>query len=191
MFVADELPPTSREAITQLHSLGLKVIMLTGDKAATAQAVAKQVGVDEVIAEVKPDEKERAIRQLQQQGEVVAMVGDGINDAAALTTANLGIAIGSGADVAIESADIVLVGRDLSAIPMALKLARQTRRTIVQNLGWAFVYNLALIPLATGVFIPLFGLRVPPSLAAAAMALSSISVVSNSLLLRTRRLDAG
>jgi len=190
IFVADAIPPTSREAIAALQKLGLKVIMLTGDKAPTAHAVAKQVGVVEVIAEVKPDEKEGVIRQLQQQGEVVAMVGDGINDAAAITTANLGIAIGSGADVAIESADIVLVGRDLLAIPMTLKLARQTRRTIVQNLGWAFVYNIALIPLATGAFIPLFGLRVPPSLAAAAMALSSISVVSNSLLLRTRRLAA-
>ncbi len=190
LFVADEVPPTSREAIVALQKFGLKVIMLTGDKASTAHAVAKQVNVDEVIAEVRPDEKEGVIRQLQQRGEVVAMVGDGINDAAALTSADLGIAIGSGADVAIESADIVLVGRDLLAIPMALKLARQTRRTIIQNLGWAFVYNLALIPLATGAFIPLFDLRVPPSLAAAAMALSSISVVSNSLLLRTRRLDA-
>ncbi|MBI2479159.1 MAG: copper-translocating P-type ATPase [Planctomycetia bacterium] len=188
IFVADELPPTSIEAIANLKRLKLRVMMLTGDKQATANAVAKRIGLDEVIAEVRPDEKEGVIRQLQQAGEIVAMVGDGINDAAALTTADLGIAIGSGADVAIESADIVLVHRELLGIPMALQLARQTRRTIMQNLAWAFAYNVALIPLATGAFIPLLGVRVPPSLAAAAMALSSISVVTNSLLLRIRRL---
>jgi len=188
IFVADELPPTSGEAIAILKRLKLRVIMLTGDKSATANAVAERIGIDEVIAEVRPDEKEAVVRKLQQEGEVVAMVGDGINDAAALTTADLGIAIGSGADVAIESADIVLVHRELLGIPMALQLARQTRRTILQNLAWAFAYNVALIPLATGAFIASFGVRVPPSLAAAAMALSSISVVTNSLLLRLRRL---
>ncbi|MBC8353082.1 MAG: copper-translocating P-type ATPase [Planctomycetes bacterium] len=188
IFVADELPATSAEAIEALRRLKLRVIMLTGDKASTANFVAQQVGIDEVIAEVLPDEKESIIRKLQCEGAVVAMVGDGINDAAALTTADLGIAIGSGADVAIESADIVLVGRDLLSVPMALKLASMTRRTIVQNLGWAFFYNLALIPFAAGVFVPLLGLRVPPSLAATAMALSSVSVVTNSLVLRTRRL---
>lgn len=188
IFVADELPPTSGEAIAILKRLKLRVIMLTGDKSATANAVAERIGIDEVIAEVRPDEKEAVVRKLQQEGEVVAMVGDGINDAAALTTADLGIAIGSGADVAIESADIVLVHRELLGIPMALQLARQTRRTILQNLAWAFAYNVALIPLATGAFIASVGVRVPPSLAAAAMALSSISVVTNSLLLRLRRL---
>lgn len=189
IYVADALPPSSAEAITSLRRLNLRVIMLTGDKASTAAAVASRTGIDETISEVRPDEKESTIRQLQAEGEVVAMVGDGINDAAALATADLGIAIGSGADVAIESADIVLVGRDLAAVPMALRLARVTRRTIVQNLGWAFIYNLALIPLATGALIPLLGVRVPPSLAAGAMAMSSISVVMNSLLLRVRRLQ--
>jgi Cu+-exporting ATPase len=189
IFVADELPSTSVDAIAALKRLKLRVVMLTGDKAATADAVANRIGIDVVIAEVRPDEKEGVIRKLQQEGEVVAMVGDGINDAAALTTADLGIAIGSGADVAIESADIVLVRRELLAIPLALKLARQTRRKIIQNLGWAFLYNVALIPLATGAFIPLLGLRVPPSFAAAAMAMSSISVVTNSLLLRATRLE--
>jgi P-type Cu+ transporter len=188
IFIADELPSSSSDAIATLQRMALRVVMLTGDKRATAEAVAARVGIDDVIAEVLPDEKEGVIRDLQRNGEIVAMVGDGINDAAALTTADLGIAIGSGADVAIESADIVLVGRDLLAIPAALKLARQTRRTIVQNLSWAFFYNIALIPLATGIFVPVFGLRVPPSLAAAAMAMSSASVITNSLLLRVRKL---
>lgn len=189
IFVADELPPSSYEAVEALHELNLRVMMLTGDKANTAAAVAHRIGIDETMSEVRPDEKESAIRNLQAEGEVVAMVGDGINDAAALAIADLGIAIGSGADVAIESADVVLVGRDLAAVPMALKLARATRRTIVQNLAWAFVYNLALIPLAAGILIPVLGVRVPPSLAAGAMAMSSISVVANSLLLRVRRLQ--
>ena len=191
IFVADEVPASSVEAIATLVRMKLRIMMLTGDKASTAEAVAGQVGIErvDVIAEVLPSEKEQAIRELQNAGEVVAMVGDGINDAAALTTADLGIAIGSGADVAIESADIVVAGRDLRTVPMALKLAHATRRTIVQNLGWAFCYNLVLLPLATGAFIPIFGIRVPPPLAAAAMALSSISVVVNSLALRTRRLE--
>jgi heavy metal translocating P-type ATPase len=189
IYVEDEIPDSSAEAVGALKQFGLRVLMLTGDKRVTAEAVAKRTGVDEVIAEVLPDEKEQVIRRLQSEGETVAMVGDGINDAPALTTAELGIAIGSGADVAIESADVVLMHLDLLAVPRAIGLARATLRTIRQNLGWAFGYNLALIPLATGMFIPMLGLRVPPPLAAAAMALSSISVVTNSLLLRTRRID--
>ena len=187
-FIEDEIPDSSISAVEQLKRLGLRVLMLTGDKRQTADAVARRTGVDEVIAEVRPDEKEQVVRRLQAEGETVAMVGDGINDAPALTTADLGIAIGSGADVAIESADIVLMQQQLEAVPRAISLARATLRTIWQNLGWAFIYNLALIPLAAGMFIAVFGWRLPPTLAAAAMALSSISVVANSLLLRVRRL---
>jgi len=189
IFVEDEIPASSRVAIQELKHLRLRVLMLTGDKRSTAEAVARRLELDEVIAEVLPAEKEQVIRELQSRGETVAMVGDGINDAPSLTTADLGIAIGSGADIAIESADIVLIQQDLAAVARAIKLARATLHTIWQNLGWAFVYNLLLIPLATGVFLPSFSLRVPPAIAAAAMALSSISVVTNSLLLRMRRID--
>jgi P-type E1-E2 ATPase len=186
--VADAVAPHSREGIAGLHALGLQVQLLSGDHRATAEAVAAEVGIDRVIAEVLPDQKQAAVRDLQQRGHVVAMVGDGINDAPALAAADLGIAIGSGSDVAIESAQIVLVGQDLRSIARAVALSRATLRTIRQNLAWAFVYNLLLIPAAAGVFIPLFGFHVPPAAAAAAMAASSVSVVTNSLLLRRRRL---
>ncbi len=186
--VADVVAPHSREGVEQLRGLGLEVQLLSGDHHATANAVAAQVGIERVVAEVLPDQKRAVIQGLRRQGRVVAMVGDGINDAPALTAADLGIAIGSGSDVAIESAQIVLMTQDLRAVARAVLLSRATLRTIRQNLGWAFAYNLFLIPAAAGAFIPFFDFHVPPAAAAAAMAFSSVSVVANSLLLRVRRL---
>lgn len=183
--VADQVAPHSAEAIRSLHALGLSVRLLTGDHRLAAEAVARAVGIDKVSAEVLPQDKEKEVRRLRERGEVVAMVGDGINDAPALAAADLGIAIGSGADVAIETADLVLMRPDLRLAADAVRLARATVRTIRQNLGWAFVYNLLLLPLAAGVLAPI-GFALPPVAAAAAMALSSVSVVGNSLLLRAR-----
>ena len=188
LAVADPVAPHSREAIAQLQSLGLDVQLLSGDRRATVESVARQVGIEGVFAEVLPRQKQAVVRRLQESGRKVAMVGDGINDAPALAAADLGVAIGSGADVAIEAAQIVLVAPDLRGLVRALALSRVTLRTIRQNLGWAFLYNLLLIPAAAGVFIPLFGFHVPPAAAAAAMAASSVSVVTNSLLLRRRKL---
>lgn len=185
--VADAVAPHSRQAVAQLRGLGLDVQMLSGDHRRTAEAVAAEVGIDKVIAQVLPDQKQAVIRQLRLDGCVVAMVGDGINDAPALAAADLGIAVGSGSDVAIEAAQIVLVGDDLRAVARAVALSRATLRTIRQNLGWALVYNLLLIPAAAGTLIPRLGFHVPPAAAAAAMAASSVSVVVNSLLLRVRR----
>ena len=183
LCVADAVAEGSRQAVAELRQLGLRLVMLSGDKRQTAEAIAAEVGMEEVLAEVKPADKQREVRRLQQSGEVVAMVGDGINDAPALAAADLGIAIGSGADVALETADIVVVRRHLELVPRAILLARRTRRTIRQNLGWAFIYNGLLIPVAAGVFIP-WGIAMPPAWAAAAMAASSVSVVVNSLRLR-------
>ncbi|MBX3415630.1 MAG: copper-translocating P-type ATPase [Pirellulales bacterium] len=182
VVVADVVAAHSREAIERLHALGLKVFLLSGDHRATVEAVGREVGVDEVRAEVLPDEKQAEIHRLREAGYVVAMVGDGINDAPALAAADLGIAIGTGSDVAIETASIVLVRHDLRSVPAAVALSRATLRTIRQNLVWAFLYNVLLIPLAAGGYLW-------PSAAAAAMALSSVSVVGNSLLLRRRRLE--
>jgi len=184
--VADQVAPHSAEAIAQLKSLGLDVQLLSGDNRATVESVARQVGIDHVIAEVLPDQKQAVVRRLQESGRKVAMVGDGINDAPALAAADLGVAIGSGADVAIEAAQIVLVGQDLRGLVRALALSRAALRTIRQNLASSLVYNVLLIPAAAGLFIPLLGFHVPPAAAAAAMALSSVSVVTNSLLLRRR-----
>ncbi|MHB8898464.1 MAG: HAD-IC family P-type ATPase, partial [Thermoguttaceae bacterium] len=153
---------------------------------ATAEAVARQVGIDHVTAEVLPGDKHAVVERLRAGNHIVAMVGDGINDAPALVAADLGIAIGTGADVAIESADVVLVNRDLRAVVDTLRLGRATLRTIRQNLAWAFLYNILLIPLAAGVLLPFSSIHLPPAAAAAAMALSSVSVVTNSLLLRRR-----
>ncbi|MCL4194968.1 MAG: heavy metal translocating P-type ATPase, partial [Thermoguttaceae bacterium] len=187
--VADAIAPHSREAIDRLKAMRLEVLLLSGDHHVAVEAVAAEVGIDQVRAEVRPDEKQTVIEELKRSGNVVAMVGDGINDAPALAAADLGVAIGSGSDVAIETADIVLVQQDLRAVVRAIVLSRATLRTIRQNLGWAFGYNILLIPLAAGVLVPWFGIQLPPAAAAAAMALSSVSVVTNSLLLRRRKLD--
>lgn len=184
--LADVVAEHSRQAVQRLTQLGLKTLLLSGDSRATVQAVAREVGISQVEAEVLPEHKRDVVNRLKSEGEVVAMVGDGINDAPALATANLGIAIGTGADVAIETADVVIAGNDLRKVADAILLAKATLRTIHQNLGWAFIYNVLLLPLAAGVFVPFGGPHLPPVAAAAAMSLSSVSVVLNSLLLRRR-----
>ena len=189
--VADVIKADSPEAIRALKKLGIRVVMLTGDNERTARAIGKQAGVDEVIAGVLPDGKEAVIRRLKQQGKV-AMVGDGINDAPALTRADIGIAIGAGTDIAIDAADVVLMHSRLSDVPAAIRLSRATLKNIHENLFWAFFYNTIGIPLAAGVFIPLFGLKLNPMFGAAAMGLSSFCVVTNALRLNLFKLhDAG
>lgn len=181
---ADVVKPTSREAIARMREMGMDVIMLTGDNARTAEAIRKQIGVETVIADVLPQDKEEKVRELQKQGKKVAMVGDGINDAPALARADVGIAIGAGTDIAIESADIVLMKSDLMDVPSAVSLSRAVMRNIRQNLFWAFFYNAIGIPVAAGILYPSFGILLNPMIGAAAMSFSSVSVVSNALRLR-------
>ncbi len=189
LAVADPVKADSREAIARLHANGLKVVMLTGDHHITAEAVAHEVGIDSVVAEVLPQEKDQHVARLQEQGEIVAMVGDGINDAPALARANVGFAIGSGTDVAIESADITLMRGSLHGVADAISLSRLTLRNIKQNLFGAFIYNTLGIPIAGGILFPLFGILLNPIIAGAAMAMSSVTVVTNANRLRLIKLD--
>jgi Cu+-exporting ATPase len=186
--VADPVKETSGEAIRRLHEDGIEVVMLTGDNAATAAAVAKKLGIDRVEADVLPDQKADAVRQLQDEGRIVAMAGDGINDAPALARAHVGIAMGTGTDIAMESAGVTLVKGDLMGIVRARHLSRAVMRNIRQNLFFAFVYNSLGVPVAAGILYPFFGLLLSPMIAAAAMSFSSVSVITNALRLRRVKL---
>ncbi len=186
--VADPIKDSTAEAVRVLHDSGVEIVMLTGDSRTTALAVAKKLGIDRVEAEVLPDQKAEVVKQLQAEGKRVAMAGDGINDAPALAQADVGIAMGTGTDVAIESAGVTLVKGDLRGIATSRLLSRKTMRNIRQNLFFAFVYNAAGVPVAAGVLYPLFGLLLSPIFAAAAMSLSSVSVVGNALRLRRAKI---
>jgi Cu+-exporting ATPase len=182
--VADRLKPEARSAVAALKTLGVDVVMVTGDARSTAEAIAHEAGIERVLAEVLPDGKAAEIKRLQEDGRLVAMVGDGINDAPALAEAAVGIAMGSGTDVAMEAADVTLMTGNLHGVVRAVLLSRQTIRIIRENLAWAFGYNLLLVPVAAGALYPLWGVTLSPILAGLAMALSSVSVVANSLRLR-------
>jgi len=185
--VQDTLKPTAKEVIARLTALGIETVLLSGDQRAMAEAVGKELGISKVVAEVLPHQKAQAIQRLQQSGKRVAMVGDGINDAPALALADVGIAIGSGTDIALETADVALLREDLNAIPDAIELSRAVMRNIRQNLVFAFGYNILGIPVATGLFYHWMGWLLSPMLASSAMALSSVSVVTNALRLRRFR----
>lgn len=188
VMVADEIKAESKQAIADLHKLGIKIVMLTGDDEKAAKHIASLVGIDDVVAHVLPQDKLAKIKELQSQGKVVAMAGDGVNDAPALAQADVGIAMGTGTDVAIESAGITLLGGDISKLVKAIKLSKMTMRGIKQNLFWAFIYNIVGIPLAAGLFYPIFGWLLNPVFAGLAMAFSSVSVVSNSLRIKAKKL---
>jgi Cu+-exporting ATPase len=187
--LADTLKDYSQDAVNALKKLGKNVIMITGDNLRTAQAIARKIGINKILSGVLPQDKAKEIKRLQSQGLKVAMVGDGINDAPALTQADLGIAIGSGTDVAIESGDIVLIKDDLRDVVMAIDLSRYAMKKIKQNLFWAFFYNLIGIPIAAGALYPFTGFLLNPMIAGMAMAFSSVSVVTNSLLMKKYRRD--
>jgi Cu+-exporting ATPase len=189
LAVSDRLKEGAAEAVDELHRMGMKVVLLTGDHTRAALAIARQAGIspdlgDRVVAEVLPQDKAELIRRIQREGQVTAMVGDGINDAPALAQADLGIAMGGGTDVALEAADITLLGNDLKLIPRAILLSRKTVSVIRQNLFWAFIFNIVGIPVAAGLLYPFWGILLNPIVASAAMAMSSVTVVSNSLRLR-------
>jgi Cu+-exporting ATPase len=188
LAVADPIKATTAEAIEDLHREGVRLVMLTGDSRTTAEAVARRLGIDEVLAEVQPQDKVEAVKRLQQEGRVVAMAGDGINDAPALARADVGIAMGTGTDIAMESADVTLVRGDLRGIVRARRLSRATMRNIRENLFFAFIYNALGVPIAAGVLYPAFGLLLSPIFAAAAMSFSSVSVIGNALRLRAARI---
>lgn len=186
--VADPIKSSTPEAIADLHAEGVEIVMLTGDSRATAEAVARRLGIDRIEAEVLPEHKAEAVRRLQAQGRIVAMAGDGINDAPALAQAHVGIAMGTGTDIAMESAGVTLVKGDLRGIVRARRLSRAVMRNIRQNLFFAFVYNAAGVPVAAGVLYPVFGLLLSPIVAATAMSFSSVSVIANALRLRRLKL---
>jgi len=186
MGVLDAVKDGSKEAISRLKDLGLEVVMVSGDQRRSAEIVAKKVGIDKVEAEVKPDGKVDIVKKYKDQGKRVVMVGDGINDGPALAMADIGVAIGSGTDVAKEAGEVVLVRNDINDVPNAIVIGRATKKKVIQNFVWALVYNVLMIPFAAGLFFPVFGIFVRPEWAGLAMAMSSVSVVTNSLILRPR-----
>jgi Cu+-exporting ATPase len=186
--VADSIKPSAKAAVETLHRQNIQVVMMTGDHRATAEAVARELNIDQVFAEVMPEDKAAKVKELQSEGKIVAMAGDGVNDAPALAQADVGIAFASGTDVAIESADITLLRPDLNGILKARNLSRATMKNIRQNLFFAFIYNIVGVPIAAGVLFPVFGLLLSPMIASAAMTFSSVSVITNALRLRNLKL---